>query len=815
MQNPILKAGAGSAPIHFPKEVFPADGIMAVHDDPYFRVLVLDCGRRVALCSAEMVNLPEDGIAMAKHIVGTATQTAPEDVWVHVTHAISTPHAPYDPAKGGMPPPPGKEDPESPRKRSFYTAALETAITEAARQAAETFSTAVLSVGQGESNVNINRDVETPFGWWLGHNPEGFSNKTATVLRLDRPDGGLIAVMVSYGLKPCAIDNSEMDKGTRLASSDLVGRTMLLLEQELGVPCLFFMSAAGDQVPREQAWFEGVDDNGQVVQVDFGVQTGLEIVERLSAEFAYDLRPVIRGAAPVEAAEIVRGSTSVIWQTKARPPMRPQKSVEVQLDGSRVIGTELIALGDIALVAAKPEINAVTERELQAASPYGTTLLISFVDGGMKYMPDASAYDRVTWESQSSMLMKGAAEAWVKQTAAALTDLKNGAALPAVTAVAEPRPDGERITKAIVEFADSVPAPDGLGVVGRTVMSRTREGNRVTLILSEDDEDALVIPKPKRGPGGPGGPGRPGGPGGPRGKMDARKLPARLRTPIRLAVTLPGLALQAVSSHVRELVIEQFTQGQYKSMAYNLFVPEITIPGEKYPLVLFIPDASVNGSDPLLPLSQGIGATVWAEPEWQAEHPCYVLAVQVPKHVFLTNDDNEAAPEIEDIKGLLDKVIAEHSVDPERIYATGQSQGCMASCELNLRYPDLFAASMLVSGQWDLERMSTLTQKEFFIGVSEGGPKEYPFMEAWTKRLTEQGVAVSEVRLNFREGWEHNDDKVRDAAEGAQVVYAVFDEATAFPDDGVARPKGAHHSRGWELTYQLESAREWLFQQKR
>ena len=291
-------------------------------------------------------------------------------------------------------------------------------------------------------------------------------------------------------------------------------------------------------------------------------------------------------------------------------------------------------------------------------------------------------------------------------------------------------------------------------------------------------------------------------------------MPARLRAQIGLSVTLPDTALQAASSKVQETANDRFAQGQYKSMGYNLFVPKHQTPEEKYPLVLFIPDASVNGSDPLLALSQGIGATIWTEPEWQAEYPCYVLAIQVPKHVFLTNDDNEAAPEIEDIKELLDKVIAEHAVDPGRIYATGQSQGCMASCELNLRYPELFAASLLVSGQWDLERMSTLTQKKFFIGVSEGGPKEYPFMNAWTERLAAQGVPVSTVRLNFREGWERNDAKVRDAAKGAQVVYTVFDAATAFPDDGVERPPMAHHSRGWELTYQLESAREWLFQQK-
>jgi hypothetical protein len=149
MSDPILRAGTGAAPIVFPPETFPADGIMGVHDDPYFRVLVLEKGERVALCSAELVNIPDDGIALAKRIVGQVTGTREENVWVHMTHAITTPHAPYDPEKGGMPPAPGKSDPDSPKKRTHYIQALETAVQQAAEQAA-VLSQAVLSLGKGE-----------------------------------------------------------------------------------------------------------------------------------------------------------------------------------------------------------------------------------------------------------------------------------------------------------------------------------------------------------------------------------------------------------------------------------------------------------------------------------------------------------------------------------------------------------------------------------------------------------------------------------------------------------------------------------------
>ena len=74
---------------------------------------------------------------------------------------------------------------------------------------------------------------------------------------------------------------------------------------------------------------------------------------------------------------------------------------------------EVITLGDVALVAGKPEINACTERQLQERSKYPHTLYLSMVGGGMKYMPDQASYERLSWEALTSMLMPGAAEKFV------------------------------------------------------------------------------------------------------------------------------------------------------------------------------------------------------------------------------------------------------------------------------------------------------------------------------------------------------------------------------------------------------------------
>ena len=301
------------------------------------------------------------------------------------------------------------------------------AAAEAAASAVTSLCPARMGVGTGTCDVNINRDVETPAGYWIGFNPEGPSNKTATILRFEDDEGAAIANVISYGLKPCAIDNSEMEQGTRLVSSDIPGRVCLHLEQEYGVPCLFMMAAAGDQVPKEQALVECVDADGTVRKVDAGVQKGLEIVERLGTQMEDDMRDIITGIRCTQKkVDVKTGSVSIPWDTKGRMKMEPRQTVEFKAEGITDIAAEVITIGDVALIALKPELNTITEAQLQFASPYEHTLIASMTNGGQKYMPDAESYEKVTWEAQSSQLMPGAAEAWVEVTKNLLTDMKRG-----------------------------------------------------------------------------------------------------------------------------------------------------------------------------------------------------------------------------------------------------------------------------------------------------------------------------------------------------------------------------------------------------
>ena len=399
-----------------------------------------------------------------------------------------------------------------------------------------------------------------------------------------------------------------------------------------------------------------------------------------------------------------------------------------------------------------------------------------------------------------------------------------------ISVVAEVFPDGQKITAAIVEFNRDINneklSQTLFSVRGRNITKiyantepvRTvqgRNGKYVIIELSLEDAEASILPRPIPGP---------------YKESENRngqfpRLPRRIRKPLIFNVkqlndiaaadgtVLPAWRDEIVSGKTLQPIVDDFQQYKYFGITYNLFIPKDYFDREFYPLVMFIADASVNSDDPLLPLIQGVGGVVWATPEEQAKHPCFVLVPQIPYGIPLTRDDFTVSPELETIKELLDDVVGRYSIDKDRIYTTGQSQGCMAFCELNVRYPDYFAASLLVSGQWNPKTMAEkLVKKNLFIALSEGGPREFPGMNAVVAALEAAGANVARAYLNARKNREElNADIKKLAMTNANILYAIYDAKTVLPEDGKEYPQVAHHWNGWEITYEIEAIRDWLF----
>ena len=411
-----MKVGAGNAQIVLQKELFPLEGFYGIHDLPKVSVLIIDDVQKVAVVSVEMVMLWDDLISQCKKAVEKLTNTPIGNVWIHVTHAITTPHAPGGPqiGLGGEVTENKSDSPETEllQKRVCYENAVMQALQTAAVNAS-ILKEAKLFVGTGCCDLIRGRDIETPNGWWIGTDGAGESNETMTVLGFRDTNSDLIAALISYGMKPCVIDNSEMDKGKRLVSADAPGLCCRELENILGATILYCTAAAGDRVPLRTAWYDQIGPDGWPETVDLGVEKGIAFARELGHEMAQAAMRIIKEAEPDEVHGVSHKTGKFVWETKERSPMRPYKELAFKKDGWKEVPVEVISLGNVALVAGKPEINALTERQLQERSRYSHTLYLSMVNGGMKYMPDQDSYRRISWEAQASMFLQGAAEMFV------------------------------------------------------------------------------------------------------------------------------------------------------------------------------------------------------------------------------------------------------------------------------------------------------------------------------------------------------------------------------------------------------------------
>jgi predicted peptidase len=207
-------------------------------------------------------------------------------------------------------------------------------------------------------------------------------------------------------------------------------------------------------------------------------------------------------------------------------------------------------------------------------------------------------------------------------------------------------------------------------------------------------------------------------------RADARTDMRVMRAAILQQAAHPALLPGPPRSEARMAVIyaykerasilpERFAAFTYKNeqgevMPYRLFTPELLEPGRRYPLVVFLHGAAGSGTDNEQQLLGGnvYGALVWALPENQARHPAFIVAPQTDVNWPCVIIEPEKRPVLCPGLGrgagmafqIIDRLVAELPIDPDRIYVTGHSMGGAGTWHMIAQRPTFFAAAVPVCG---------------------------------------------------------------------------------------------------------------------
>ena len=417
----------------------------------------------------------------------------------------------------------------------------------------------------------------------------------------------------------------------------------------------------------------------------------------------------------------------------------------------------------------------------------------------------------------------------------------DGSHIKGVTAIGEVFGDGAKTSAVALEYDAPVSAesltPASYEVAGREI-SRVCTGKSADKCSAKEGGNFVIIElktsvslTPEFGPDlekernsapdkagkkappagmkpGKGGPGIVAG-GKPERKADPFPIEAEVRQalPVKAAdgrTFDEGTRMKSTASKI--LIADDFRQLSYKddetgvTLRYNLFIPRDYDSSKRYPLVLFMHDASGANQNDRYTLHQGNGAVVWASPESQSAHPAFVLAPQYDE--IVVDDDFTATASAGATIGLLHHVEKEYSVDKDRVYTTGQSMGCMMSYLLLSTHPDEFAAGLLVAGQWDPKVIAPMAEKPLWLVSSTGDAKSSAGAETALRLWGDAGAKIARNELPFEASEkELGDGAERLLGEDASIRYT--------------RLQGGWHNGTWRVAYGIRPIRDWLMRQHR
>ncbi len=247
-----------------------------------------------------------------------------------------------------------------------------------------------------------------------------------------------------------------------------------------------------------------------------------------------------------------------------------------------------------------------------------------------------------------------------------------------------------------------------------------------------------------------------------------------------------------------------------REIPYNIYLPDNYNPSKKYPLVVFIADSSLTGREAVDSLKQGYGGVIWAN---DTQNECIVL---VPTYGEVIIDDRDGYIKTDYLnatKNLIDNVSSTYSVDTNKIYGTGQSMGGMTMLYLASTYPNLFAAELFVSCQWDIKELDKLDSQKFIYIVSNGDDKASTGQKEVIEMLNSKNVKYG-ILEDLDAQSKDNNDKVNEMLNQNNNINFISFKSGTVTNGSSDNPMGSsEHMSSFDYAYKLDSVRNWLFKQ--
>jgi predicted peptidase len=224
---------------------------------------------------------------------------------------------------------------------------------------------------------------------------------------------------------------------------------------------------------------------------------------------------------------------------------------------------------------------------------------------------------------------------------------------------------------------------------------------------------------------------------------------------------------------------------------YQIYVPGNYDPNKKWPVILFLHGAGEQGWDGYSQTTVGLGTAI---KRYTERYPAIVVFPQARPPLGWTEEDAEFAMR------TLEDAEREYSTDKDRVYITGLSNGGYGAWRLAYKYPDRFAAALVICG---------------FLSDDERYNSDVPFPRfnpaIKTDNIDLYNALAQKIKHMPIWIYHGDDDNVIDV-DGSRNIYRALLGYSA--DVKYTELPGIGHN-SWDIAYRSISTAKWLFEQSK
>lgn len=354
------------------------------HDRLYHRIVAMDDGKtQFFLVSTDICLFSPSVYDDALSALEAETGIKPLQVWWTVTHTHSAPEV-GPPGLAGIFMGSRYEHDHN----TEYTAWAKQKLIEGIKEARAKLEAARLGVGWGMAMANINRRGRNVEGEaFLGLNPDGPADREIGLIRLERADGTLLALIANYAMHGTVLGPTNM-----LISGDAPGIVAEYVEQKLGAPMLYINGAAGNMAPIYSVYPDF--QSGHLSQ--FRALVGDKIIAG-NALIAHTT-PEVRLALGEQIVETPR-KPNLGWAPDLGKYLRTTSA------GDAVVRLPLRFLrvnDDVAIWSAPLELFCEVAINVRNLSPFPYTFYFGYCNGWLGYMPTRAEFPHGGYEPSVS-----------------------------------------------------------------------------------------------------------------------------------------------------------------------------------------------------------------------------------------------------------------------------------------------------------------------------------------------------------------------------------------------------------------------------